>query len=76
VKNEDELYEILGDNIRRYRKSKGFSQDNLAYESGVNRAYIGYIERAERRPSIRTVYKIARTLKIPLYQFFILTKEK
>jgi len=76
VKNENKLYELLGERIRYYRKFKGFSQDNLAYASGVNRAYLGYIERAERKPSIRTVNKIATTLKIPLYKFFILEKEK
>lgn len=59
-----------------YRIHKGYSQDNLAYESGLNRAYIGYIERCERNPSISTVYKIAQTLKIPLYKFFIFKEDK
>lgn len=69
--NENKIYILLGENIKNFRKLKNFSQDNLAYESGVNRAYIGYIERAEKRPSIRTVNKIAQTLKIPFYKFFI-----
>ncbi len=69
--NDNKLYILLGENIKKYRKLKDFSQDNLAYESGVNRAYIGYIERAEKRPSIKTVNKIALTLKVPLYKFFV-----
>ena len=71
VINDNKLYILLGKNIRKYRKLKNLSQDNLAYESGVNRAYIGYIERSEKKPSIRTVNKIAHTLKIELYKFFV-----
>ena len=73
--NDNKLYILLGKNIRKYRKLKNLSQDNLAYESGVNRAYIGYIERSEKKPSIRTVNKIAKTLEIKLYKFFILDDE-
>lgn len=73
--NEDKIYIKLGENIRKFRKLKDFSQDNLAYESGVNRAYIGYIERAEKKPSIRTVNKIAKTLEIPLHKFFMTEEE-
>lgn len=73
--NDDILYIKLGENIRKFRKQKGFSQDDLAYESGVNRAYIGYMERSEKKPSIRTVNKIAYTLGIKLYKFFIFDDE-
>ena len=75
MKKDDYIYTKIGENIKRFRKLKGFSQDNLAYESGVNRAYIGYIERSEKKPSIRTVNKIAKTLEIKLYKFFILDDE-
>jgi transcriptional regulator with XRE-family HTH domain len=49
---------------------KGISQENLAYSAGLNRAYVGYIENANRHPSIETVNKIAKALNVPIYQLF------
>jgi len=71
VKDIKKIYEQIGLNVKKYRTRCGYSQDNLAYESGVNRAYIGYIERGERNPSVAIIYKIATTLKVPLHEFFI-----
>ena len=56
--------------IRKTRMDKGVTQEDLAYEADINRAYIGYIERGERHASIATVNKIATALKIDLYKLF------
>lgn len=56
--------------VNQIRKEKGISQETLALDSRLNRAYIGYIERGERHPSIETLYKISLALKTPLYYFF------
>ena len=53
---------------------KQISQEKLALDANLNRAYIGYIERGERHPSIATIYKISVSLKTPLYKLFIFTK--
>lgn len=60
----------LGKKIQKIRKEKDLSQEKLALEAGLNRAYIGYIERGERNPSIQVVAKIAKVLKIKLYELF------
>ena len=60
----------VGKNIRNLRRSRGLTQEKLAFEAGLNRAYIGYIERGERNPSIETVAKIAKVLKTPLPKLF------
>ncbi len=54
----------IGQNIRKIREKKGITQEQLAFDSRLNRAYIGYIERGERNPSTDTLVKIARVLKI------------
>ena len=38
----------FGDKVRAFRKEKGYSQEELAYRSGLHRTYIGMIERAEK----------------------------
>jgi transcriptional regulator with XRE-family HTH domain len=60
----------LGKRLKMAREDKGLSQEKLAFNAGLNRAYIGYIERGERNPSIKTMGKIAKALKIPLYELF------
>jgi transcriptional regulator with XRE-family HTH domain len=52
----------LGQEIRRHREIIDISQEKLAELAGLHRNYIGLLERAERTPSITTVFKIARAL--------------
>lgn len=54
----------IGQKVRNIREKKGTTQEQLALNAGLNRAYIGYIERGERNPSTDTVVKIARALKV------------
>lgn len=53
----------IGKKIREIREEKGITQEKLALDAGLNRAYIGYIERGERNPSTQTLVKIAKALK-------------
>lgn len=62
--------------IKQIRNEKGISQETLAMDSHLNRAYIGYIERGERHPSVETIYRISLALKTPLYYFFKFNDEK
>lgn len=52
----------LGREIRRHRDLKGLSQEKLAELAGLNRNYIGFVERAERSPRVTTIFRIARAL--------------
>lgn len=54
----------IGEKVRKIREGRGITQEQLAFEAGLNRAYIGYIERGERNPSTETLVKIAKALKI------------
>lgn len=56
------LNEIFGLQVRRYRKKKGISQEELASLSELHRTYIGAIERGERNVSLNNVEKIASSL--------------
>jgi len=56
--------QILGQNIRRYRQTKGMTQERLAEIVDVSGSYIGYLERGEKNPSLNLLFKIADTLEI------------
>jgi transcriptional regulator with XRE-family HTH domain len=64
VSRPDPLLVGLGEAIRGRRDELGFSQEHLSLESGVHRNYIGGIERAERRPTVATIARLAITLGI------------
>lgn len=42
----------------------GWSQDELAYRSGLNRVFMGEVERGEKSVSIETIAKIAAALRV------------
>lgn len=61
--NKDYRLSALGNRIRSTRKSIGWSQERLAEKSGLDRSYIGGIERGERNISFITICKIAQALQ-------------
>ena len=54
----------LGNAIRERRKAKGWSQEELAFQAGLDRTYIGSIERGERNIAALNLVKIANVLGI------------
>ena len=57
-----DISKTVGLKIRNLREKKGWSQEELAYEAGLHRAYIGHIERGEKNIGIQNLEKIAKTL--------------
>lgn len=57
--SEKSLAARLGVNIQTQRKAKGITQDVLAATSGIDRSYIGRIERGEVSITIAKLYLIA-----------------
>jgi len=56
----------VGAKIREYREKKGWSQEQLAFEADLHRAYIGHIERGEKSIGLKNLEKIAKTLKVSI----------
>ena len=58
----EKLAKALGKNIRAQRKEKGFSQDTFAHVCGIDRSYMGRIERGEVNITVEKLYRLANTL--------------
>lgn len=61
---KDRILIKLGKKIADVRNDKGLSQEELAFKVHTARNYIGCIERGEKSPSIKMLYKISRALKV------------
>ena len=64
VRNSD--LAALGERIRRARKERGWNQEEFAYECGLDRSYMGGIERGERNVTFETLCTIAEGLGMNL----------
>lgn len=64
------IQELVGSNVRAVRESKGWSQDQLAEESGLHRTYLSGIERGVRNPTIEIVARIAVALDVGVWVLF------
>ena len=62
-KKVDSNLHILGARIKRMRQERGLSQEQLAFEAGLDRSYVGGIERGERNITFRSLALIAKALK-------------
>jgi len=61
----------LGGNIRKHRIERNFSMEKLALESGMEYSQIRRMEHGVINTTIYQVYRISRTLQIPMKDFFI-----
>ena len=62
----DDILKRFGDRIRFLRKAEGFSQESFADGCGLDRTYMGGIERGERNVALRNIGKIADALGISI----------
>ena len=60
----------LGMRIRYLRKQKGWSIEDLALESNVNKNYLSDVERGTRNPTVTIVEKISNALGVSLSTLF------
>ena len=55
---------IMGDLVRQKRIAKGWTQEKLSSEAGINNRFLQKIEAGDRTPSLETIFKLARALGI------------
>jgi len=64
TKTPDNLRADLALNLRSIRLEKGFSQERLALDAGVDRTVVSKIERAVANPSLEILLRLANHLEI------------
>lgn len=59
-----DMRKLVGRNIARLRREKGFTQERFAEASGYTQQYVSDLERGLRNPTIVTLYHIATALGV------------
>lgn len=70
---------LFGQSLRNVRIQSGLSQEELAERAGLDRSYLGGIERGEHNLALINIIKIAQALERhphQLLEIFAKTKEK
>jgi DNA-binding XRE family transcriptional regulator len=61
---------LLGQQIQKIRKERRMTQEELAERIELSTKYVQFIETAHRAPSLKTVYAIAKVLKVEVRELF------
>lgn len=62
--DRDEVLANIAENVRRLRKAKGLSQDQLAYTADIDRTYVGYVENRKYNITVGKLCDIAKALDV------------
>jgi transcriptional regulator with XRE-family HTH domain len=69
-RREQEIQKRFGARMRELRLKKGLSQEGLALTCGLDRTYVGSVERGERNISLINIHAIASALGVPVREIF------
>jgi transcriptional regulator with XRE-family HTH domain len=64
----DPRLKLFGERVRQLRKQRGLSQEDFASVSGIDRSYMGHIERGERNVTLLKVFQLADALDVRLIE--------
>ena len=68
------LQKSFGTVLRKLRVEKGLSQEDLAFEAGLDRTFISMLERGVRQPSLSSLFAVASALQIRASRIVRLTE--
>lgn len=62
---------VVGANVRRLRKERKLTQEQLAMETEIDLTYLGGIERGQRNPSVSVLGRLAAALGVSPAELFL-----
>lgn len=67
---QQEVKKAFGARLRALRKAQKLSQEGVALRAGLDRSYVGQIERGESNLSLVNIQRIAEALQVPPGKLF------
>lgn len=68
--DKNQILKWLGNNLRKARKAKGYSQMAVSEIAQVDYSYYGAVERGEKAITVKKLWQITNALQIPLVEMF------
>jgi len=63
-----DICEQFGTNLRRIRRKRGFTQEELAHRVGMDVSYLSELENGRKEPCLRKMQELSQALSVPLPQ--------
>lgn len=60
----------FGLTVEEIRKARSLSQETLAAEAGLDRAFLSQVENGRKQPSLLTIFRLAGALKLDVSDLF------
>jgi len=54
----------VGRNVKKIRQERAWSQEELAFRSGLHRTYVSGVERGTRNPTVAVLQQLAEALEV------------
>lgn len=67
---DDSVLRLIGARVRRIRKVKGMTQEQLAEKANTSHSYIGDLERGERNVTLQSLSKVSEALEVDFFELF------
>jgi len=66
----------FGKVLRTVRREVGLTQEQLALAADIDRTFVSLIERGERQPTVRVLFKLAAALHVPATRLIQMTEDQ
>lgn len=67
---ESKYLKAFGKRLAEVRRSRGYTQEQLAEKANITALSLGYIEQGRRWPRLMTLQKLAKCLDVPVSELF------
>ncbi|HFC6706119.1 TPA: helix-turn-helix domain-containing protein [Neisseria meningitidis] len=74
--DEQDLRAVLAYNMRLFRVNKGWSQEELTRQCGLDRTYVSAVERKRWNIALSNIEKMAAALGVAAYQLLLPPQER
>ena len=71
-----EIKATTGKVLRKLRLKAGLTQEQLALEADIRRTYVSLIELGQNQPTVNTIFKLSKALKISPSKFISLVEKE
>lgn len=71
---QDRVLATFGAGVRHARKDRRISQEELALKCGIDRSYMGSIERGEQNSGLLHIARIAKALDMKISELMVVAK--